>query len=288
MVIIFGYIRINKMDLTYREFENYKSFYCGLCKILKRDYTEVSRLSINYDITFLILVLTSVYLPKSEIFYEKCVVSPIKKKPHLQNEFTEYAAAMNVLLTYGKLEDNVRDSGGIKDRFLRRAYKTTYIKAKNKYPHKADIIKYYLDELNKLEIEGCTSIDHTSNTFGNIMREVFMYKEDKYKDILGELGFNLGKYIYILDAFEDLDKDIESGEYNPFKEYRDNIEELEKRVERNILMCLSKTENAIEKLDIRINKRIIDNIIYSGVYLRFKGILARKSRSNQGEIKSNI
>ncbi|MDU3827437.1 MAG: DUF5685 family protein, partial [Peptostreptococcus sp.] len=74
---MFGYVRINKQDLTFREYEHYKAYYCGLCKYLKRNHTEISRLSINYDITFLILILTSLYQPNSEIFYEKCITDPV-------------------------------------------------------------------------------------------------------------------------------------------------------------------------------------------------------------------
>ena len=97
---MFGYVRINKMDLTFREYENYKGYYCGLCKYLKENHGEISRLGLNYDITFLIVILTAIYKPKTNIFQERCIVSPFKKKKKIINEVTEYAASMNVLLTY--------------------------------------------------------------------------------------------------------------------------------------------------------------------------------------------
>ena len=100
-----------------------------------------------------------------------------------------------------------------------------------------------------------------------------MYKDDEYAERLRELGFNIGKYIYILDAYEDLEKDIKNNEYNPFKEYENRAEELKEKVDRNIMMCLSRLEKAILDLDIKVNRGIIDNIIYSGIYLRYKGIL---------------
>lgn len=275
MIDIFGYIRINKMDLTFREFDNYKSFYCGLCKVLKRDYTELSRLSINYDITFLILILTSLYKPESRIYFENCIVNPLKKKPHIENEFTRYAAAMNILLTYGKLDDNVRDRGSLLDKMGRMMYKNSYKKALEDYPEKAAIIQSCLEQLYKIEEENSQNIDLTSNTFGEIMREVFKYRDDEYSDRLGDIGFNIGKYIYIIDAFEDLDKDLKNDEYNPFKVYMNDRDELRKKVERNLMMCLSGVEYAINGLGITVNKRIIDNIIYSGVYLRFKKIVEK-------------
>lgn len=273
---MFGYVRINKKDLTFREYEHYKAYYCGLCKTLKREYTEISRVSINYDITFLILILTSVYMPKSEIFYESCIVNPIKDKKHMTNEFSKYAAAMNILLTYYKLEDNLIDRGDLKDKIAKKLYEKSFKKVYKEYPERAKIIKKYLEELIDLEKENSNSIDRTSNTFGELMREIFMYKDDEYSERLGELGFNIGKYIYILDAYEDLEKDIKSGEYNPFKEYKSKPDELKEKVDRNIMMSLSRLEKSIIDLDIKVNKGIIDNIIYSGIYLRYKGILNKK------------
>lgn len=96
---MFGYVRINKMDLTFREYEHYKAYYCGLCKYLKRNHTELSRMTINYDITFLIVLLSSIYQPSAQVFHEKCIVDPVKKKKHIINEITEYAASMNILLS---------------------------------------------------------------------------------------------------------------------------------------------------------------------------------------------
>ncbi|EPZ61958.1 hypothetical protein H477_5803 [[Clostridium] sordellii ATCC 9714] len=115
---------------------------------------------------------------------------------------------MNVLLTYYKLEDNLHDDKGVKDIIAYNLYKGKLKKAYEKYPKKADYIKSQLEELQKLESENSTNIDKVSNTFGNLMGEIFAYKEDDFEGKLRSIGFNIGKYIYILDAYEDLDKDI--------------------------------------------------------------------------------
>ena len=235
---MFGYVRINKMDLTFREYENYKGYYCGLCKYLKENHGEISRLGLNYDITFLIVILTAIYKPKPSIFQERCVVSPFKKKKKIINEITEYAASMNVLLTYYKLEDNLLDDKGIKDIFAYNLYKNKLNLAHNKYPQKSKIIKEQMNLLNKLEQEKEYNIDKVSNTFGEIMGEIFAYKTDKYEEDLRKIGFNIGKYIYILDAYEDLEEDYKKGRYNPFIEYINNKEELKQRVDRLVSMSL--------------------------------------------------
>ena len=277
---MFGYVRINKMDLTFREFDVYKGYYCGLCKYLKQNHGEISRLSLNYDITFLILLLTSVYRPKSTITQEVCIANPIKKKARIVNEITEYAASMNVLLTYYKLEDNLHDDKGIKDILAYNIYKGKLKKAYEKYPEKADYIKNQLVVLQNLEESNSTDIDAVSNTFGNLMGEIFAYKNDKYEHDLRIIGFNIGKYIYMLDAYEDLDRDIKKGRYNPFIEYANKKEELRKRVDKLISISLGHLAQSIDNLHIKFNINIIENIIYSGVYLRYKNILNKGCEVN--------
>nr|WP_293699650.1 DUF5685 family protein [uncultured Peptostreptococcus sp.] len=278
---MFGYVRINKMDLTFREYEHYKAYYCGLCKYLKRNHTELSRMTINYDITFLIVLLSSIYQPSAQVFHEKCIVDPVKKKKHIINEITEYAASMNILLAYYKLEDDVNDEGDIKSRLIRRAYRKSFKTAYDKYPQKADFIKACLGELRSLEEDQSTSIDQTSNCFARLLEEIFDYKDDEYRDRLRKVGFNIGKYIYIMDAYEDLDQDLEKGRYNPFSSYKDDREGLKVRVDKLIGMTLARLEEAILDLDINVNKSIIDNIIYSGVYLRYKGLINGGDKKKQ-------
>lgn len=278
---MFGYVRINKMDLTFREYEHYKAYYCGLCKYLKRNHTELSRMTINYDITFLIVLLSSIYQPSAQVFHEKCIVDPVKKKKHIINEITEYAASMNILLAYYKLEDDVNDEGDIKSRLVRRAYRKSFKTAYDKYPQKADFIKACLGELRSLEEDQSTSRDQTSNCFARLLEEIFDYKDDEYRNRLRKVGFNIGKYIYIMDAYEDLDQDLEKGRYNPFSSYKDDREGLKVKVDKLIGMTLARLEEAILNLDIKVNKSIIDNIIYSGVYLRYKGLINGADKKKQ-------
>lgn len=272
---MFGYVKVNKMDLTYREYEHYRGYYCGLCKCLKDYHGEISRLSLNYDITFLVLVLTSVYKPKSTILEEACITNPFKKKKKIMNEITEYAASMNVLLTYYKLEDNLKDDKGVKDIIAYNIYKSKLKLAYEKYPKKADIIKEQLETLYSLEQEKNTNIDLVSNTFGKLMSEIFAYKEDEYESELRKIGFNVGKYIYLLDAYEDLEEDYKKGRYNPFIEYIDKREELKERVDKLISLSLGMLGNSVDNLDLKMNTGIIENIVYSGVYLRYQNILGK-------------
>ena len=270
---MFGYVKINKMDLTFREYEHYRGYYCGLCKCLKNNHGEISRLSLNYDITFLVLILTSVYRPKSNIIEEGCITNPFKKKKKIINEITEYAASMNVLLAYYKLEDNLKDDNKLKDKVAYTMYKGILKSAYEKYPKKAEFIKEQLEILYNLEKAKNTNIDLVSNTFGNLMSEIFAYKQDENESELRRIGFNIGKYIYLLDAYEDLDKDYKNGSYNPFIDYIDKKEELKLRVDKLISMSLGMVGKGIDNLNLKMNTSIIENIVYSGVYLRYQNIL---------------
>ena len=261
------------MDLTFREYEHYRGYYCGLCKCLKDNHGEISRLSLNYDITFLVLILTAVYTPKSTIIEEGCITNPFKKKKKIINEITEYAASMNVLLAYYKLEDNLKDDNKLKDKVAYNIYKGKLKSAYEKYPKKAEFLKEQLEILYNLEREKNTNIDLVSNTFGNLMSEIFAYKEDEFEKELRSIGFNIGKYIYLLDAYEDLDKDYKKGRYNPFIEYIDKREELKERVEKLISISLGMLCRRIDNLNLKMNTSIIENIVYSGVYLRYQNIL---------------
>ena len=119
----------------------------------------------------------------------------------ITNEITEYAASMNVLLTYYKLEDNLKDDNGIKDKLAYNIYKGKLKLAYEKYPEKAEVIKNQLDILYNLEQEENTNIDLVSNTFGNLMSEIFAYKKDEFEKDLRKIGFNVGKYIYLIDIY---------------------------------------------------------------------------------------
>ncbi|HBF3706301.1 TPA: hypothetical protein KOC61_000186 [Clostridioides difficile] len=277
---MFGYVKINKMDLTFREYDYYKAYYCGLCKYLKRNHGEISRLSLNYDITFLIVLLTAVYNPESISTEEVCIVNPFKKKKVITNDITEYAASMNILLTYYKLEDNLMDDKRIKDKLAYYIYKNKLKLAYEKYPEKAEYIKQQLNELNKLEKDKNINIDEVSSIFGNIMGEVFVYKKDENERNLRMIGFNIGKYIYLLDAYEDLDEDFKKGRYNPFIEYIDKNDELKEKVKKIIVTSLGFLARGIDNLNLNKNVGIIENIIYSGVYLRYINILESRGGKN--------
>ena len=258
-----GYVTINKMELKFKEYYSYKGYYCGLCKRLKTKYGNISRLTLNYDMTFLILLLSSLYEPENEICKERCLVHPKDKQLIIQNDITDYAASLNVILSYYNLLDNWKDDKDYKSLAAAKALESRFKKSSSALPDIADTIKVRLKNISGLEKEDTDDIDAVSNEFCHLMEEVFLYKKDHWEQNLRKIGFYLGKYIYFTDAYHDMKKDEENKSYNPFNKL--NAKDKEEYAKNLIILNLSLLSDQIEKLPLVRDKGIIDNIIYSGM-----------------------
>jgi hypothetical protein len=260
---MFGYVTINKMELKFKEYYSYKGYYCGLCKRLKTKFGNKSRLTLNYDMTFLILLLSSLYEPNNKIYNERCIVHPGKKQLVIQNEITDYAASLNVILSYYNLMDNWKDDRDYKSLAAALVLESKFKKSNSELNEISETIKARLKNISKLEKDDTGDIDAVSNEFGYLMEEMFLYKKDNWEQSLRRIGFYLGKYIYFIDAYEDMKKDEENKSYNPFNKL--NIENKEEYAKNLLMLNLSLLSNEIEKLPLIQDKGIIDNIIYSGM-----------------------
>ncbi|WP_313344261.1 DUF5685 family protein [Sedimentibacter sp.] len=263
MKYLFGYVTINKSELKFKEYYSYKGYYCGLCKTLKSKYSNKSRMTLNYDMTFLILLLSSLYEPENKIYNERCMVHPGKKQLIIQNEISEYAASLNIILSYYNLLDNWQDDKDYKSLLILKSLSKEYNRAEKKLSEKTKIIREKLHNISELEKNNTDDIDKVSNEFGYLMEEIFLYRKDNWEKNLRKIGFYLGKFIYLLDAYEDMEKDRQNNSYNPFNLMKtDNKEQYAKDL---LMLNLSFLSEEIEKLPLIQDKGIIDNIIYSGI-----------------------
>ena len=262
---MFGYVVINKPDMRFKDFDVYQSYYCGLCRELKAEYGLKGQLTLNYDLTFLSILLSGLYEPETTAAVTRCIAHPFEQHRTLRNECSRYAAEMNVLLTYYKCLDDWSDDHKFSARVMSSALKKSGQRVSEKYPDKASVIR---DELNKLaEYEKAESndIDAVSGCFGRIMAEVFTYRTDEWTQTLSRMGFYLGKYIYILDAYTDYDEDMKKGRYNPLGEKGHDVE----YIREMLTMMMAQCSAAYDFLPIVESTEILDNIIYSGVWSRF-------------------
>jgi len=278
---MFGYVNIDKAELKFREYYKYKGYYCGLCMNLKKNYSELSRLTLNYDMTFLILILSSLYEVEDKAVKKRCIVHPIKKQIIIENEITDYASAMNIILAYYNCKDNWIDERDFKSLLFSKAINGDYKKTVKLYEEKEKFIKSSLDNIVKHEKANTSDIDAISNEFGSLMGELMVYRKDHWEKILRKVGFFLGKYIYILDAYLDIEKDKKNNSYNPFNNIDNNIANiiginldnktsLDDYANEILMLNLSFLNEEIDKLPLIKDKGIIDNIIYSGIMNKLK------------------
>lgn len=265
---MFGYVSAHKPELKMREFYKYKAYYCGLCKVLREKYGLLGQVTLTYDMTFLVILLTSLYESETKREEQRCIVHPMKKQKMLSNEITEYAADMNIILTYYKLLDDWEDEKSKVGYIGKQAYRKAFRKLKQKYPEKCDVIQACLERLQSCEIQGEENLDIVSRCFGELMGELFVYKKDVWEETLREMGFYLGKFIYILDAYDDLEKDIEKNNYNALISLSKQ-EDFDKKCEEMLNFVLAECSHHFEKLPCVEDVEILRNILYAGVWDKF-------------------
>ena len=214
---MFGYVVINKPELKIKDYDKYQEYYCGLCQSLKQNHGRRGQLTLNYDLNFVGILLSSLYEPTDKQYLIRCPLHPFHKKSVRTNQYMDYVSDMNIVLTYYKLEDDVLDENSLKSKTFKQLLKKEFNRIKKKYPDKVEKIKEHLDQIHYLEKSHCLDLDEVAGHFGHIMASICVYQEDVFKDDLYQMGFYLGKFIYLIDAFEDVEEDIKKQTYNPFK-----------------------------------------------------------------------
>lgn len=319
---MFGYVVVNKPELKFREFDVYRAYYCGLCHSLSKRHGLSGQLTLSYDMTFLVILLSSLYEPEHNVTSKRCIVHPLKRQNIISSEFTDYVADMNVILSYfkclddwhddrsvlklayskllkkgsiGKNLNNVHatsdstadgsvaatqpsavDDGSVaatqpnSDSNNQNSYFTNdsghlHISPDYSYKNKIEAISSLLDELGTREKMNETNVDVVAGLFGRIMQILFVPFDDIYANGLGRMGFYLGKFIYIMDAFDDVEDDVKKGRYNVFSNcYTDP--DFETHVKDMLTMMMAECSDAFEMLPAVDNADILRNILYSGVW----------------------
>lgn len=285
---MFGYVMPQKSELRMREFEVYNSYYCAVCHSIRDRYGQLPRLLLTYDSVFLSMILSSTDESGDEIHQFRCFTNPFRKR-NISSRTAEidYAADMMILLGYYNLKDDYQDEKSILgltgSKYLNRSFK----KISKKYPEKSRLIGERLNDLGKVEKTDSNIFDEAAEPFSLLMEEIFDYQGVKsYRDEYRSIGFHLGKWIYLIDAVDDLAKDLKSGSYNPVlrqfgyqKEGYENEgivefkERIQDRLNLNLTLYLANIGEQVEKLPLKKNAEIIKNIIYLGLRRKTEDIL---------------
>ena len=281
---MFGYVLIHKPELKIKEYETYRSVYCGLCRTLHEEYGRCGQMTLTYDMAFLVLLLNGLYEPKLRQERHRCIAHPEEKHRMCMGRYTEYGADMNVLLAYHNLMDDWLDDRNVLSLAAATAIRKRCRRAAQKYPRQNRAMVRELRRLQTYEKDKEMNIDKVSGCMGKLLGELFVCEKDIWSGSLYRMGFFLGKFIYLMDAYADLEKDKREGKYNPLVPLSGR-EGFEEEVLGMLNMMMAACAREFEKLPILDNVQILRNILYSGVWERYAAVSGGRKRSGEDNKK---
>ncbi len=276
---MFGYININGSELTEENKKIYQAYYCGLCHQLKAGCGTKGQILLSYDLTFLVVLLTGLYELENKETEFTCPLHPAKRRKAFINEASEYAADMNLILAYHNLIDDWKDDHSYVKKTLAKILDKDYARIMKKYPRQVAALEYYMEQTEALERQKESNLDLVSGLSGEMLGEIFCWKEDVWKEELKTLGFYMGKFIYLMDAYEDFEKDKKKNAYNPLKYMELNGNQDFETICRLLLTSMiSECAKSFERLPILLHADIIRNVLYSGVWTKYEYLQLKKRK----------
>ncbi len=281
---MFGYVRADTPYLYIKDETLYKAAYCGLCKGIGETCGNAARMGLSYDVTFLSVLLHNILGEDMKISKQRCFTHCIRSRSMAESdELTRRLGALNTLLAYYKYADDVED--GDRGRGKRLWFKKGYKRAKKAYPEIEKIVRENLAEQSKTERAKTDSVDRAADATAKLLAEFSAYAlgekatEDAYR-----LLYAVGKWIYLIDALDDYDKDLKKSAYNPFVlaykaecrasllagKYGEEVRFIFDSLFLDIRECL-------QKIPFRFNKDLTDNILLRGLPLVTKRIMDGKT-----------
>ncbi len=276
---MFGYIIGHKGSMSKEELERYQSCYCGLCKALEKEYGQLERLGLSFDMTFLALFLSALYEPEERMKECRCVFHPMHKKAAAESEYLDYAAAMTIALMYHKCLDDWSDERKVIPYKYSKILKKSYEKVKAQYPRQCAGIENSLWQLSIIEKDKDASADDAIHYSGMMLCELFAYKEDFWCNCLKNFGYELGRFIYLMDACMDYEKDLKKGNYNPLFKMNKRPEEMREFLE----LTIGNATEQFEKLPIVQDGNLLRNILYGGVWQQYNDRMHRMKEKSDGK-----
>ena len=273
---MFGYVKPFQQELKVWENTAYKGVYCGLCKTIGKRYGFLARMTLNYDFTFLAIMKMALNPEKACFSRRRCPVHPLKKRACCQADAgMEYAADAAMLTVYYKLLDSVADDGRFKRmtaRFLlifARRWKT---RAAARLPALDEVLAREMKEQADLEANGCASIDRAAEPSAVMLATMLTEgASEEFRPIMRRIGYCLGRWIYLMDAADDLDDDLMSGNYNPFiRKFAitpdsGDIAAVREYAVQTLNACMAECAAAAALLHVEKFKGIIDNVLSVGM-----------------------
>lgn len=267
---MFGYIIPNHTLLSEEARARYRTAYCGLCRVIGQRYGLRGRFTLSYDLTFLDLLLCSLYEGESEVQQgaEHCPTHPLTRVAWRSSAPTEYCADIGLLLHYYSALDKWQDDRSLLGLSAARLLESRLPRAEANWPRQSEAIRTALARLAEYEAAGSEDLDAVSGCFGALMAELFDYREDHWSPELRQIGYHLGKFIYLLDAYDDLPRDLRRGSYNPLRALH-TAPGYETEMREIFELLLAQCAARFERLPCVEDADLLRNILYSGVWLRY-------------------
>ena len=281
---MFGLVTASLKELSKDQLRRYNAVYCGICRSIRDREGQLCRLGLSYDMAFLALLLMSLYEPEEHCGGRACALHPVKPKPWVENECVRYAADMNVALAYYNALDDWNDDGKWTAKAMSGIFGKRMDQIRAEYPRQCGAIAECISALSRLESENCANPDEPANVFGQLMAELLVYRQDNWEPHLRLMGHYLGRFIYLADAAVDYRRDKKKGKYNPLIA-QGGGEDFE-RWEQYLVLAVAGCTDAYERLPLVQDKGILDNILYSGVWMNYRRAQkeGRKEKANEGPV----
>ncbi len=279
---MFGYIVTYPDALPEARQQRFKAMYCGLCRNLRKRHGFLTTTTLSYDLTFLALLLNALYEPGERTDRERCIANPAKQHDYVLTPVMDYVADMNIALAYHKCRDDWYDdknplSAG-EAALLRKAYRTV----EKACPERCAAIENWLRQIHEWERDDVQQIDLPVNATGRMLAELFVWPEQEmFADELRAIGDGLGRFVYFMDAYDDLPRDVRKGNYNPLKPLRDR-EDYEQLCKAALMAMIADAADAFERLPILLDADIIRNVLYSGVWSKYAILQNKRNANNKG------
>lgn len=281
---MFGYVTAYKPELKIKDFDAYKGVYCTLCKEMGKEYGVLSRFLLSYDGAFFVLFKMGIRNANTNAKMSRCTFNPCKKcfKITCDDDIYKTASAITVILAYFKLKDNLNDSKTIKKLFLYPVLPYFTIlknKAIKKYPDVYDTIEKGMKEQFDVEKQDNPSLDLSAHSSAQMLGWLFSYGEnEEIHEKSYKFGYQLGRVVYFLDAFDDYKDDVRRNLFNPFLK----SEDVENDATVSIRLSIGELTMILQELKFNKTESIINNIIYEGLNYQLEKII-KKYRGEKSE-----
>ena len=277
---MFGYVRTDTPYLYIKDETLYRAMYCGVCKGIAQVCGHTARMGLSYDVTFLSVILHNLRGEDVKIEKQHCFTHCIRSRQMAEvDELTRQLGALNTALVYYKYTDDIMD--GDRGRGKRLWFKKGFKRVKQKYPEIERIVRENLAEQEKTEKTKTDSLDRAADATANMLAEFSDYVlEDKKNPQTRNLFYAIGKWIYLIDALDDYDKDLKKGAYNPFAlAYQAESKkaliasEKGKEVEYVFNAIFFDIRESLSQLTFHFNRDLSDNILLRGLPMMTKRIM---------------